>query len=434
MAYPSWDPRAYQAPKGDRSYQENVRAYGKKARSKSGDSGSDDLMRRARARVRRGTAGAATYRRLGRKPPKPSSPKAAPPQAVTDAQLIAAAERLRFGDQATALQGQMNQNTRFTAGMGDWYANALNEIKGLQGQGRANSAAALQQVQGYGSAPAIQTPEAIQAAQARNALGAEFAAKFSANANSNSAAMDRLAGALQIQQGNTRNQANVDRQQLLGAQANLAGQRGAFRTEYGAQLQDSRAKAASEAAKQDLAAKALGLRVDTYNNVQLPLANSLMDDRKTDNRLAATNPSRKKTAQQVAFFNKHGYYPPTGDPAKKGNSGSNFKRTEGQKTKHKSIVTGIQNGVSEITRMKGLKKKGGGAYSEATIRRYLGEVHKLPPHVIDAAFEMYESNGTLSPATIKRLKDAGLLAPKKEWKRKRVGQRYGGVGRGADTI
>jgi hypothetical protein len=175
--------------------------------------------------------------------------------------LIAAATRLRYGPQEQVVNKQLAQNQRYTNGLGDWYANAVAQIQALRGQGQAQSAQNLQNVQAYGTQPVLSDPTDQQAALARNSLNSEYGAMFARDAGADDAALARIGAALGIQQGNTRNQANAERQQLLGGLASLKGQEGDFQTTYGSQLQAQADKTATANQRNEIAAKALGIKV-----------------------------------------------------------------------------------------------------------------------------------------------------------------------------
>lgn len=323
----------------------------------------------------------------------------------SDQALLDAAVRLRFAPEEQAYGQQLAQNARFSSGTGDWYKQALGEIQALQSQGRAQSAQTLQGIQNYNSQPTLQNPTDVQAAQARNNLNTEFAAKFGQGADANSAFMDRLAAAQTIQEGNTRSASNVERQRLLAGRTALEGQKGDYRTTYGAQMQTAAQKAAMDAA--NLAVKQGTLAYLTGN------AQSLAKDRtvnqgiaRTKTRLAASDPSRQKTAADLAYFNKHGYYPPTGPPTANKPGGN---RTEGQVNAHHKIIRQVTNAVDDVTR--GLRDH---KSSPSAIRGAM-KLEKIPNDVIDAAFTL-ANGGALTAKQIARLKTAGLIAAPKAWK------------------
>jgi hypothetical protein len=187
------------------------------------------------------------------------------------------------------LNAGLAQNTRFSNGIGDWYSNALADIKGLQAQGNAQAQETLGRITAYNSQPALQNATDQQAAGARNNLNSEYAAMFGRDATANSDAMNRLAAAYAIQQGNTQNQANAQRQQLLTQQGQLGQQKADYGLQYGAQLQTAENKALTDQTKLQLAEQALGLKVDTLNKVQIPAAQSLQQNRTAGQKVARTN-------------------------------------------------------------------------------------------------------------------------------------------------
>jgi hypothetical protein len=134
------------------------------------------------------------------------------------------------------LKQQLASNARFTSGVPAWYAQAINEIKGIGAQGAAQGQQAIAQAQNYNSpAAATGTPDAAQAANARNNLNSQYATMLTRDQQANQDFLNRLSGAMQVQQGNTLNQANVQRQGILGQQGQLAQQKGDFKTTYAAQ-------------------------------------------------------------------------------------------------------------------------------------------------------------------------------------------------------
>jgi hypothetical protein len=190
-------------------------------------------------------------------------PKAKAKPKNPDQALIDAAVNLRYGPQEQAIGQQLTQNTRYTSGLGDWYGNAMREVQALQAGQAAQSQQALGQVTNYASQPTLPNATDQQAAGARNNLNAEFASAFGQNANSNTAALDRLQAAFLLQQGNTQNQANADRIKMIGEKGALKGQEGDYRTNFGAQLQSARAKTANDSSE-DPGSAAEALRAGRY--------------------------------------------------------------------------------------------------------------------------------------------------------------------------
>lgn len=261
-----------------------------------------DRQHRALAKARNGKPANVKKVKVA-KPPRVKGPRTAapkPPALPTDQALINAAVRSRFAPQEQALNNTLNSNTRYTSGLGDWYGNALNEIRGIQAAGNAATSQMVGQVQQYASQPTLPNAADQQAATARNNLNAEFAAKLGANGISNAGALDRIAAAMLIQQGNQRNAANVERQQLLGQQGSLGQQKADYGLTYGADLQSARDKAALDDAKNQLAAKALGLKIDEYENVKVPLAKSLAGDRRNKQKVARSKTRQARQQNEIS--------------------------------------------------------------------------------------------------------------------------------------
>jgi hypothetical protein len=365
-----------------------------------------------------------------------AAPKAKPKN--PDQALIDAAVNLRYGPQEQAIGQQLTQNTRYTSGLGDWYGNAMREVQALQAGQAAQSQQALGQVTNYASQPTLPNATDQQAAGARNNLNAEFASAFGQNANSNTAALDRLQAAFLLQQGNTQNQANADRIKMIGEKGALKGQEGDYRTNYGAQLQSQRQTAALNQEKANLAAQALGLKVDTLNKVQVPLAQSLTSDRASKQRVARSNArtqrirvrnesmnndrkfqldkakfglaqakqnwqqahpkgpsaSEQKTAADLKYFKKHGYYPPTGPP-KTGAKGS--KPTQGQTKTTQAILDArarYENGIAHGESLGSIADE--------------GRKHGVSETVLQIASYLATHNGKPNASVRRKLKALGV--------------------------
>jgi hypothetical protein len=215
-----------------------------------------------------------------------------------DQALIDAAVRLHFGPQEQGLRNQLSQNAMYSQGLPGWYQQATDEIRRLQQGANAGAQQTLGQITAYNSPATLANPTDQQAANARNNLNAAFAAKFGADANSNSAALDRIAAAMAVQQANQAGQAQLQRIGLYGQQGQLGQEKADYGQTYGASIQQARDKAAADALKTDLAAKALGLKVDTLNKVQIPLAQSLEQNRTAGQKVARTNAREKQRHDQ----------------------------------------------------------------------------------------------------------------------------------------
>jgi hypothetical protein len=266
--------------------------------------------------------------------------------------ILDALVRQRFGGVEQNLKQQLASNARFTSGVPAWYAQAINEIKGIGAQGATQGQQAIAQAQNYNSpVAATGTPDAAQAANARNNLNSQYATMLTRDQQANQDFLNRLSGAMQVQQGNTLNQANVQRQNILGQQGQLAQQKGDFKTTYAAQQATAQAKTDIENKK----IQAGLLIAQGKTDAAMQVLGSLNQDRKSKNNIARTNartqrirvrndqmksdrqynldvqkfgaaqakqnwqethpkPSDAKTAADLKYFKQHGYYPPTGPP------------------------------------------------------------------------------------------------------------------------
>lgn len=237
------------------------------------------------------------------KPPKNHPPKG--PQAPlppSDQALIDAAVRSRFAPEEQGLRNQLTQNAMYSAGLNDWYKQATDQIRALQSGANANVQGTIGQVQAYASQPTLPgNAQDAQAATARNNLNAAFAAQIAANATSNSGALDRFMAAMAVQQANQAGEAQLQRMGLYGQQGQLGRQKADFGLTYGSQLAQSQQKALTDRQKLELAAKALNIKLDTLNNVQKPLAKSLIKDRGTKAKQGRSK--IRETKQQHAIQN-----------------------------------------------------------------------------------------------------------------------------------
>lgn len=364
---------------------------------------SKTLKQRARARLARGDGGAATYARLGKKPPqtKAATPSAPQPQGYqldpTTKSLIDAAVRIKFGDQETALGQQLNSNARFSSAAPSWYASAISQIKGQQ-----------QAV----PPPTMPAPTGDPAQDSRNAAAFAYQQQHAGQLTAGNQFLDSVAAGLQAAQGNTLNAANAQRQQILGQQAALKGDEGAFRVSQLNDMNAAQAKAIMDKAKIDAS---LAIAQGKYDlaaqqlKVSQQLADSLVSDRNFNNQLAATDPNRAKTQADLDFFNKHGYYPPTGPPKKgKGANGGTFTRTQGETNAHHKVIRDVNNALSDV---QDLRNQG---FSDKAVKGALRKNH-VPTDILDAAFTL-ANDDYLTGAQIKALKLAGLIAPPSGWK------------------
>jgi hypothetical protein len=120
-------------------------------------------------------------------------------------------------------------------------------------------------------------------------------------------------------------------------------------------------------------------------------------------RAATNSPSAQKTKQQVDFFNKHGYYPPTGSPK----TAKAVKPTSGPG----SINAGAESKiVSQVNTVAGLIKSSpkvddkGQPLTDAQIRAHLlngtnPTGKPIDPTIVNLAFDLARKGG-LSPANV----------------------------------
>ena len=253
----------------------------------------------------------------------------AAPLPPSDQALIDAAIRSRFGPEEQGLRNQLSQNAMYSAGLGDWYKQATDQIRALQSGANTQAQNTIGQVQSYASQPTLPgNPQDAQAATARNNLNAAFASQIGANATSNSGALDRFMAAMAIQQANQSGQAQLQRMGLYGQQGQLGQQKADYGLTYGSQLASDR--------------QALDIKQGTLDyltgNAQAGQKKSAAQTAKTTADLKyftqhgyypPTGPPKGPSATEqineakLAFFNKHGYWPPTGPPKSPKGSGSN---------------------------------------------------------------------------------------------------------------
>lgn len=272
-SYPSYDPRAYHGPKNDPIFKAAFPAK--------------------KVKVKQHTRNAA-------RPKKNAAPAIAPVPVDPNQAIIDAATNARYGPQELAIKQQLAQNARFTGGLPTWYANAMDEIRGLQAGQQKLAADTAARVGSYNSAATLVNPTDQQAANARNNLNAEFTQKLAADATANSGGLDRFIAAMGIQKANELYGANVDRENLIGQRGALGSEKAAYATQYGGEIAKQDAATATKQQANDIAAKALGIKTQTLKKVQIPLAKSLASDRTAKQKVArSTTRERVRHDQQM---------------------------------------------------------------------------------------------------------------------------------------
>ena len=244
-------------------------------------------------------------------------PKAQPkpqPQADPYAQIINNALNTKYGPAVSAVNQAIGQSQASQGRLTNWfqdYQNRMAQTIQAQQQAAQNMQAQLLSQQEQ-TVPGMNA----QATQSRNALGNGQAGTLGLVAQNNAAFLQALqsAGALQGQQAV---QTEGNRQAALrGAGVNgmrglqeLAAERGNDAFNLRTQLKSADQKAQNDAIKNNLAAQALGLKVQTLNNVQIPLANSLMKNRRSDartQRIRAANQKMQSDRQYNLDLQKFG--------------------------------------------------------------------------------------------------------------------------------
>lgn len=107
------------------------------------------------------------------------------------------------------------------------------------------------------------------------------------------------------------------------------------------------------------------------------------------------------------------------DKAERGSKPKSYKRPEGQVTKQREIVTGVNDALSLVR----FYRDRGASFSQA--RRALSAPKSqdnpyggLPRHIVNAAINL-EQEGHLGPVNERALRGAGLYAVPRRWRRKR---------------
>lgn len=183
---------------------------------------------------------------------------------------------------------------------GNWFDQYIKSVQAAGQSVGARYAGAAQQNFAPTIGPAVQTAEGDQAAASRGVVNQAFANLLQTQGN---AQQDYFAGRETVgaaQKLQTQQQAAV----LL---AELTGKRGTWVQTRLAELKDEAWRKRLEAA---------GFNLDAYEAGQKAKAEkrSARLERRKARLDAKPTPSERKTEADLAFFRKHGYYPPTGPP------------------------------------------------------------------------------------------------------------------------
>lgn len=247
-------------------------------------------------------------------------------------------------------------------------------------------------------------PSLAQTASDASAIRQQMLAGFGSQQAAVGAAHSQYADTLAhvvapTQQLQARAQASNKVDEMAARLATLAQREGALKSNYKAQR-------VSDEAKTVLSKQALGLDVQkAQTTAALGAARVKETHRATTvrERTALNSPSAKKTAQQVAFFDKYGYYPPTGGPK----GAKAVKPTSGPG----SINAGAESKiVSQVNTVAGLIKASpkvddkGQPLTDAQIRRHLVDGTNptgkpIDPTIVNLAFDLARKGG-LSAANV----------------------------------
>jgi hypothetical protein len=200
-------------------------------------------------------------------------------------------------------------------------------------------------------------------------------------------------------------------QGALGEQlTGLKGQEGSFAQQFIDSLTQDEAKnilAASIASGKDLTAQERVTETTRHNKAS---------EKNTRRSIKAqrNSPSAQKTKADLAFFKKHGYYPPTGAP-KKGAGSTGAKPTQGPGSLNQGAETKLVQQVKGArAAAQTLMSKPGAKSSEVRQLLAAGKVDgvKYSHDAINAAFDLlppkYGGLGALSPANVKALHRMGI--------------------------
>lgn len=327
-----------------------------------------------------------------------------------------------FYDQYLAQLAKHSANVNTIAGQANAAVGALPaQVTGLAGadagslQGQANTDAAAR---GMGPAADI-TGMASDATAIRQALTGSFAAQQAAQGAAAQTYADTLAhvvGPTEKLAGQAVAQGRVKTAREKVAETKR--ERGASALQYREDTKASEAKnvLASQIAGVGAAAKA-ATTTETRRHNKATESNEAARIRAAAIKAGKLSPSEQKTKAELDYFNKHGYWPPTGPP--KGGPGS-------KNPKKPTLTLGQQGeGASQAGSIKGLAEavKAGNPLNpknknskwvkrpldrnagEAKIRAFVGRQVKNPFLVRAAVDAVYD--GHLSAYTVQHLKKGG---------------------------
>lgn len=352
------------------------------------------------------------------------------------AQEAANATQLRYGQQEQALGAQQQRAQSLGRDQNDWYAAYRAELaqhasnaqqigaaavaqdaqlaQGARGLDQSQSDAQLKQMQADaatrgGTVDPSLAQTASNASAVRQQMLAGFGSQQAATGAAHSQYADTLAHVVApAQQLQAQAQASNRVQDILNQITALQGDKGAYNQSY-------RTGRVADEQKTVLSKQALGLDVQKAQSAadlgaarvkETHRATTVRQRTADANRQAQLNsPSAQKTAQEVAYFNKHGHYPSTG--ASNGAKGKVVKPTSGPG----SINAGAESKiVSQVNTVAGLIKSSpkvddkGQPLTDAQIRAHLlngtnPTGKPIDPTIVNLAFDLARKGG-LSPANV----------------------------------
>ena len=370
--------------------------------------------------------------------PNPLAAPITPGSGITVAQarrMASNATRVRYGGQEQGINQQLASTQQLGKDQAGWYqqyqaqlakyaqdaqdrANATNtamqqqadSIRGLDqsnlnDQQKAMNADAA--ARGATASPQVST-DASNASIVRQALEGSLGALLAARGGAAATQASNLAHVVAPIQAGQAMAANAKQQGSIRDQLTaLKGTEGAYAQSFIDSLTASEAKnllAASIAAGKDL----------TATTVARTKAGAQVKTARAKAKAQANTPSAQKTKAELAYFNKHGYWPPTGPP-KPGKAGKQPKPAAGPGSLPPSaeakIVSQIHQVVAMIQRAPKTDSKGVPLTDHELRTRLAGTNNPfkriIDPRIVNIAFDIAR-NGGLSTPNVKAAHDLGI--------------------------
>jgi hypothetical protein len=369
-----------------------------------------------------------------------------PGSSVTNQQLaqdIRNAQTIRYGQADQALKQQALGTLGLAKSEQDWYgayqrelaqhavntqainaqANATNlalqqgigqvgQAQTSQLQGDANASAAQRGTTAANLAPEQAQAQAVRAQMAQQ-LGAQQVAAGAANTRYATALAGPVASAQKL---SALERSGQDFRGILSKAQQLALEKGAYAEDYKSQR-------VADEAKNVLAQQALGLDVQkakttaSTNAARIDIARGV--DPVTGKKIVKPkSPAAKKTEADLAFFRRHGYYPPTGPPKAGKTSTAAHGRQVAANTKTRSQITTASSDArylrTQVIPVRDAQGKATGKtrkLKEPEIRAALRKKYK-DADIANAAMDL-ALLGHVSPENQRRLRARGIGVPKK---------------------